>query len=43
MHLHKYNHVYADMEAACVAQSLLLDTEYIMMFKLSAFFFWVSS
>jgi hypothetical protein len=31
------------MEAACVAQSLLLDAEYNMMFKLSVFVFWVSS
>jgi hypothetical protein len=51
MHLHllrnsvhsKCNHVYADMEAACVPQSLLLDDECSMMFKLSAFVFWVSS
>jgi hypothetical protein len=31
------------MEAACVAQSLLLDAECSMIFKLSVFVFWVSS
>jgi hypothetical protein len=37
------NHVYADMEAVCVARSLLFDAECSMMFKLSVFVFWVSS
>jgi hypothetical protein len=49
MHLHllsnsaalKWN--YADIEATCVAQSLLLDTEYSMMFMLSTLVFWMSS
>jgi hypothetical protein len=31
------------MEVACVAQSLLLNAECTMMFKFSAFIFWVPS
>jgi hypothetical protein len=30
------------MKASCIVRILLLDAEYSMMFKLSAFVFWVS-